>query len=117
MAGLGDGPGFGLHAGNALVVLVGGDQCCSCSVGNGGASGGTTGHLAQEGVQVLLTSQSPVVLDEMDPEEVLHARREKGEAVYECMADFERVSRKEGGMKPGAMWLAGYLGEGLEEGS
>ncbi|EYF08670.1 RecF/RecN/SMC N terminal domain, putative [Chondromyces apiculatus DSM 436] len=67
---------------------------------------------SQEGVQVLLTSQSPVVLDEMDPEEVLHMRRDKGEAVYECMADFEKVSRKDGGMKPGAMWLTDYMGEG-----
>lgn len=51
----------------------------------------------QEGVQVLLTSQSAVVLDEMDSEEVLHVRREKVEAIFEFMADFEKVSTKEGG--------------------
>lgn len=65
--------------------------------------------VAADGVQILLTTHSPFLLDHVDPEEVIHVRREHGDSVYEPITSFDEVVRNQGVIAPGAMYLAGYL--------
>ncbi|HSO00380.1 MAG TPA: ATP-binding protein [Candidatus Nanopelagicales bacterium] len=67
--------------------------------------------VSNEGVQILLTTHSPFLLDHVDPEEVLHVRRVQGDSVYEPITSFEDVVRNQGVIAPGAMYLAGYLND------
>lgn len=64
---------------------------------------------AGEGVQILLTTHSPFLLDHVAPSEVLHVRRADGETVYEPMTSFEEVVRYQRVISPGAMYVGGYM--------
>ena len=64
-----------------------------------------------EGVQILLTTHSPFLLDHVEPAEVLHVRRIKGDTVYEPITSFEDVVRNQNVIAPGAMYLAGYMND------
>lgn len=64
---------------------------------------------SSEGVQVLLTTHSPFLLDHMKPEEILHVRRVDGDTRYERMTDFDEVVRYQRVITPGAMYVGGYL--------
>ncbi len=64
-----------------------------------------------EGVQILLTTHSPFLLDHVEPTEVLHVRRIKGDTVYEPITSFEDVIRNQNVIAPGAMYLAGYMND------
>ncbi|MFS8065787.1 MAG: AAA family ATPase [Byssovorax sp.] len=64
-----------------------------------------------EGVQILLTTHSPFLLDHVDPTEVLHVRRIKGDTVYEPITSFDDVVKNQNVIAPGAMYLAGYMND------
>ncbi|AKT40090.1 AAA family ATPase [Chondromyces crocatus] len=46
---------------------------------------------SREGIQVLLSSHSPSLLDQMTPEEVIHVQCEEGETVFESVDGLEEV--------------------------
>ncbi|HEX3476859.1 MAG TPA: ATP-binding protein [Kofleriaceae bacterium] len=63
---------------------------------------------AERGIQIVLTTHSPFLLDHVSPEEVVVVRREKRQSTYEQVTGFEDVARYQGVVAPGAMYLAGY---------
>lgn len=66
-------------------------------------------HEASErGIQLLLTTHSPFLLDHVKPAEVIHVRRTKGNSTYTPVSSYVDVAKFGGVVAPGAMYLAGY---------
>jgi predicted ATPase len=63
----------------------------------------------QRGIQIILTTHSPFLLDHVGPEEVIHVRRERGDSTYTTITSYRDVIRYGGVVAPGAMYLSGYL--------
>lgn len=57
------------------------------------------------GVQVILTTHSPWLLDHVDIADILHVQREEGETIYSRFADRGEVSRYQGRVPPGAIYV------------
>ena len=64
---------------------------------------------AADGVQILLTTHSPYLLDQVDPDEVIYVSREKGETVYTHADAYEDVKKYMGVVPTGAMYTGGYF--------
>ena len=64
---------------------------------------------ASDGVQVILTTHSPFLLDLVDVEDVIHVRRIKGDSAYTPISNYDDVIKYRGVVAPGAMYIAGYL--------
>lgn len=64
---------------------------------------------AHDGVQILLTTHSPFLLDHVDISEVIHVRRNKGDTEYQPITSFDDVMKNQGVVAPGAMYIAGYM--------
>jgi predicted ATPase len=62
-----------------------------------------------EGTQVIVTTHSPFLLDHVQPEEVVHVERAKGESTYKPIEEFEDVVRYGDVVAPGAMYISGYF--------
>lgn len=62
----------------------------------------------ERGIQIVLTTHSPFLLDHVTPQEVVVVRRERGQSTYERVTEFEDVVRYDGVVAPGAMYLSGY---------
>ena len=62
-----------------------------------------------DGVQILLTTHSPYLLDHVDIDEVIHVRRDRGETKYEPITTFDDVVKNQRVVAPGAMYIAGYM--------
>jgi predicted ATPase len=60
------------------------------------------------GTQVVVTTHSPFLLDHVDPAEVIHVRRSKGESSYKPISKYKDVTQYGGMVAPGAMYIAGY---------
>lgn len=65
---------------------------------------------ASDGIQIIVTTHSPFLLDHVDIEEIIHVRRESGESSYERVTDLPVVSKYRGVMAPGAMYLTKLFG-------
>lgn len=70
---------------------------------------------SQEGLQVIVTTHSPFLLDHVNPREVIHVRRKRGDSVYEKLDSFKEVVDNEGVIAPGAMYIANYMGDAADE--
>lgn len=57
-------------------------------------------------IQIILTTHSPFLLDHVEPHEVIHVRREKGDTTYDRVSDLEAVARYGQVLAPGAMYLS-----------
>ncbi len=64
---------------------------------------------SEQGVQILLTTHSPFLLDHVESEEVIHVTREHGETRYTRIEEYAEVADYKGVVPPGAMYLSGYL--------
>ncbi len=64
---------------------------------------------ADEGMQVIVTTHSPFLLDHVDLDDILHARREAGETTYQPIANYEPVMRYRGVVMPGAMYASEFF--------
>jgi predicted ATPase len=64
---------------------------------------------AEDGVQVIVTTHSPFLLDHVDVDEVVHVRREKGDTTFVPIQDYESVMKYAGVVAPGAMYVSDYL--------
>ena len=65
---------------------------------------------ASDEIQILLTTHSPFLLDHVDPSEVIHVRRDKGDTTYERVSDLKEVARYDRVLAPGAMYLSDVFG-------
>jgi AAA domain, putative AbiEii toxin, Type IV TA system len=64
---------------------------------------------SESGVQVVLTTHSPYLLDHVEPHEVLVVERVAGDTRFHRAGDFPLVKANAGASPTGAMYLAGYL--------
>jgi len=64
-----------------------------------------------KGLQIILTTHSPFLLDHVKPEEVIHVRRVKGDTSYKPITGYSDVARYGGVVAPGAMYLSGYYSD------
>lgn len=62
-----------------------------------------------DGVQVLFTTHSPYLLDHVEPDEVIHVSRVKGETTYTSVDAYESVKKYLGVVPTGAMYTGGYF--------
>lgn len=60
------------------------------------------------GTQVVVTTHSPFLLDHVEPGEVIHVRRAKGDSSYKPIAEYRDVAKYGDVVAPGAMYIAGY---------
>ncbi len=70
---------------------------------------GALREATSNGIQIILTTHSPFLLDHVNPEEVIHVERKLGDSTYTAITDYRDVLRYRGAVAPGAMYLAGYL--------
>lgn len=63
-------------------------------------------NAAAAGIQVILTTHSPFLLDHVEPAQVIHVRRARGDTTYEAITSFEEIAKYEGILAPGAMYLS-----------
>ncbi|HRC58901.1 MAG TPA: ATP-binding protein, partial [Kofleriaceae bacterium] len=63
-----------------------------------------------EGVQVIVTTHSPFLLDHVDIDEVIHVHRRSGESTYQRVTDLPKVAKYKGVLAPGAMYLRKLFG-------
>lgn len=68
-------------------------------------------NAASDGVQILLTTHSPFLLDFVEPEDIFRVQREDGNSTFRRATDFETISKYRGVVAPGAMYLSGFLEE------
>jgi predicted ATPase len=66
-------------------------------------------NAAEDGVQILLTTHSPFLLDHVAPEEVLRVQRKHGNTTFKRVTDFESIVKYKDVVAPGAMYLSGFL--------
>jgi predicted ATPase len=66
---------------------------------------------AERGIQVIVTTHSPWLLDHVEIDSILHVRRERGETVYEPFADRVAVRAFQGNVPPGAIYVNTDPGE------
>ncbi len=64
---------------------------------------------ADEGVQVVVTTHSPFLLDHVAVEDILHARRADGDTTYAPITDYGDVVKYRDVVMPGAMYASGYF--------
>lgn len=64
---------------------------------------------AAGGVQILLTTHSPFLLDHVQPEDVVRVQREEGNSTFRRATEFETIAKYQGVVAPGAMYLSGFL--------
>ena len=64
---------------------------------------------SEEGVQIILTTHSPFLLDHVAPEEIIHVTRENGETRYTPIEEYAEVANYKGVVPPGTMYLSDYL--------
>lgn len=64
---------------------------------------------AEDGVQILLTTHSPFLLDHVTPEEILRVQRRHGNTTFKRVSDFETILKYKDVVAPGAMYLSGFL--------
>ncbi len=62
-----------------------------------------------EGVQIILTTHSPYLLDHVEPDEVLVVERVDGDTQFRRASEIDLVKTNAGASPTGAMYLAGYL--------
>lgn len=60
------------------------------------------------GVQVLLTTHSPFLLDFVEVDEVVHVTRPEGRSNYKPISGYADVISTKGVLPPGAMYLSGF---------
>lgn len=63
-------------------------------------------NAAASGIQIILTTHSPFLLDHVEASQVIHVRRAHGDTTYEPISDFEEITKYEGVLAPGAMYLS-----------
>ena len=61
---------------------------------------------AANGIQIILTTHSPFLLDHVEPEQVIHVRRSRGDTTYQVATSFDDIAKYEGVLAPGAMYLS-----------
>lgn len=61
---------------------------------------------SESGVQIILTTHSPFLLDHVQTDEVLFVGRTDGETTYTPIENFDEVSKHKGLLAPGAMYLS-----------
>jgi energy-coupling factor transporter ATP-binding protein EcfA2 len=66
---------------------------------------------AADGVQIIISTHSPFLLDHVEPEEVIHVERRDGDTLFRAITDYQDVANFRGVVAPGAMYIAGYLGD------
>lgn len=66
---------------------------------------------ASNGIQILLTTHSPFLLDHVASDEVIHVQRQAGDTSYERVSELEQVARYERVLAPGAMYLSDVFGD------
>lgn len=64
---------------------------------------------ADEGVQIIVTTHSPFLLDHVGIDDVLHTRREQGDTTYKPIRSYDDVIKYDGIVMPGAMYASGYF--------
>lgn len=64
---------------------------------------------ADEGIQIIVTTHSPFLLDHVDLEQVLRVQRQAGDTILKPATDFEAVAKYRGVIAPGAMYLSGFF--------
>jgi predicted ATPase len=64
---------------------------------------------ANDGIQVILTTHSPYLLDQVDLDQVLHVRRVEGDTTIRAITAFDQVAKFRGRVGAGAMYLAGFF--------
>jgi predicted ATPase len=60
---------------------------------------------SRRGVQVIVTTHSPWLLDHVDVEDILQVKREEGETVYTKFSDRGDVQAYMGRVPPGAIYV------------
>ncbi|HMY20703.1 MAG TPA: ATP-binding protein [Polyangium sp.] len=70
---------------------------------------GALREATNDGVQIILTTHSPFLLDHVDIDEVIHVHRNKGDTEYKPITTFDEVVKNQGVVAPGAMSIAGYM--------
>jgi predicted ATPase len=64
---------------------------------------------ASEGVQILITTHSPYLLDAVSPDQVIYVERQEGHSVYKPITAFPDVKKYEGQVPPGIMYISDYF--------
>ncbi len=64
---------------------------------------------SDEGVQILLTTHSPFLLDHVHSDEIIHVTREKGETSYTPIDGYQEVAKYKDMVAPGAMYISDYF--------
>jgi predicted ATPase len=64
---------------------------------------------ADDGVQIILTTHSPFLLDHVHPDEIIHVTRAQGETSYTPIDGYQEVAKYKGMVAPGAMYISGYF--------
>ncbi len=66
---------------------------------------------ARDGTQIVLTTHSPFFLDHIDPRDVIHVQRKKGESKYVPVHRMKEAERFAGVLTTGAMYLQKLFGD------
>lgn len=66
-------------------------------------------ELSEVGTQVILTTHSPFFLDRLQPEQVIHVQRARGETIYMPITELAEVKRYERSVPPGAMYVSEFF--------
>ena len=65
----------------------------------------------RRGVQIILTTHSPFLLDHVYPDEIIHVTRDRGETRYTPIEGYQEVTAYKDVVAPGAMYISGYFTE------
>jgi predicted ATPase len=66
-------------------------------------------HASDDGVQIILTTHSPFLLDHVYPDEIIHVTRQTGETSYTPIEGYQEVVNYKDVVAPGAMYISGYF--------
>jgi predicted ATPase len=69
---------------------------------------------SDEGVQIVLTTHSPFLLDHVNADEIIRVERARGHTTFQRVTDLTAVAEFNGVIAPGAMYLSGALEGGHE---
>lgn len=68
---------------------------------------------SEEGVQILLTTHSPFLLDFVQLEDIFRVQRHDGNTTFRHVSDLATITKYQGVVAPGAMYLSGFLDDKL----
>ena len=64
---------------------------------------------SDQGIQIIVTTHSPFLLDHVRPDEIIHVTRDKGDTCYTPIEQYKEVTRYKDMVAPGAMYISEYF--------